>query len=56
MKNSDLVNNQKQHLKYYWRRGTIKSKNKLDVKYFEEKKKFFVINQILSAAQSMNFF
>ena len=46
MENSDfLISNQKQHLKYYRRHGTIKSKNTVELKSFLEKKKFLMINQ-----------
>ena len=38
----------KYDLKYYWRHGTIKRKNELEIKSFQAKKKFFVIDQKLS--------
>ena len=49
MKNRDfLTKTQKHHLKYYRRHGTIKNKNELQIKFFQEKKKFLMIDRNLS--------
>ena len=52
MKNRDfLTKTQKHHLKYYRRHGTIKNETKLEIKSFQGKKIFLVIDRKLFKLQ-----